>query len=701
MILLHLAATGFAINLQGSSKLQSDMKDMEDAQSRVSKVVTLLKDMLVQLEKEAEEDQEIYDNMVCWCTTNDKEKVKAIDDAEAHIEDLTTEIEELTALAARLNTEIANLEEEIAKNTAALEKAKAMREKQLAEFGQMESDTLTSIDQLGGAIAALSKHHPAALLSGASLLQTTDRLKKERDQLRNIAATVQHAMQKNAQLLQGVLTPSQKDEITAFLQGPTSGAGSYAPASGQIFGILKQMKETFESDLSEAQKNEKQSQLAYEELKAAKEAEIAAAQEQVATKTQELATAEEKKALAEQDKADTMESLSADQKYLVNLKEKCSLTDKEFEERLKTRQLEMQAVSKAMAVLSSDDAKDLFSSTFSFVQKGADVKSKRRADASKMLAMLARKHNNPHLMTLAMKIKLDAFTKVKQAIDDMVAELEKQQADEIKKKDYCVDSFNENEKQTNEFTRQKTDLETLIEDLTMKIEELAKAIKTLKEEVLEMQTQMKKAGEDRDKENKEFQQTVAEQRATQILLTKALDVLKGFYEKAALVQLRKKGKEPAGPPPPPGFKKGQGQGDAASGVMAMITQIIEDAKAMEEEALKGEADALAAYETFVTDTNLSIEEKSKEIVAKSEEKAKTEAEKVEAEEQKASVVAELESLESENADLHKECDYLLKNFDVRQTARGEEIEALKQAKAILSGSKFSAFLAIDPNSVKH
>merc|ERR1719265_2339151 len=342
--------------------------------------------------------------------------------------------------------------------------------------------------------------------------------------------------------------------IASFVQQPAS-AGSYAPASGEIFGILNQMKETFETDLAEAQKDERRSQAAYEELKAAKEAEIAAAKEQVETKTQELATAEEKKALAEQDKADTMASLDADQKYLVNLKEKCALTDKEFEERLKTRELEMQAVSKAMAVLNSDDAKDLFSSSLGFLQKESvtNSNSNRRARASKLLAVLAQKHNNPHLMTLAMKIKLDAFTKVKQAIDDMVAELEKQQEDEIKKKDYCVDSFNENEKQTNDFTRQKTDLETLIEDLTMKIEELVEQIKTLKKEVLENQTAMKKAGEDRDKENKEFQQTVAEQRATQILLTKALDVLKGFYGIQALMQLREE-KQPAGAPPPPGFK---------------------------------------------------------------------------------------------------------------------------------------------------
>jgi len=293
---------------------------------------------------------------------------------------------------------------------------------------------------------------------------------------------------------------------------------------------------------------------------------------------------------------------------------------------------------------------------------------------------------------------LDAFTKVKQAIDDMVAELTKQQEDEVKLKDFCTDAFNENEKQTNENTRIKTDLETLIEDLTMKIDELAEQIATLKAEIGEMQTMMKRAGEDRDKENKEFQTTVAEQRATQTLLTKALDVLKGFFgftQKAALMQL-KKNSEPAGPPPPPGFKAYK-KNSAAGGVMGMIQQIIDDAKAMEKEALAGEADALEAYKTLVADTNASIEDKSKQIVEKSELKARHETERTEAEEQKAETIATLDSLADENAALHKDCDYVLKNFDVRQTARAEEIEALKQAKAILSGSKFGAFLAVVGN----
>merc|ERR1711972_978077 len=130
----------------------------------VSKVITLLKDMLKQLEKEAEEDEEIYDKVACWCETNDKEKTKAIADAEAKIADLTTKIEELTAASARLNTEIKNLEKEIAKNQEALDKATALREKQLAEFNAEEKDLLESISALKAAITVLSKHHGEALV---------------------------------------------------------------------------------------------------------------------------------------------------------------------------------------------------------------------------------------------------------------------------------------------------------------------------------------------------------------------------------------------------------------------------------------------------------------------------------------------------------------------------------------------------------
>jgi len=318
------------------------------------------------------------------------------------------------------------------------------------------------------------------------------------------------------------------------------------------------------------------------------------------------------------------------------------------------------------------------------------VTSKRREEASKLLSRVAKKLNSPRLSALAYRVRLDAFTRVKKAIDDMIAQLMKEKADEIKHKDFCVDEFNTNQLQTEKKEREKTDLIAKIEDLEMTIKALTEAIEKLKAEIAEMQLQMKRAGEDREKENKEFQTTVADQRETQRLLKAALNVLQDFYgKKAALLQGRKQ--EPVGPPPPPGFEEYK-KNAASGGVMDMIQQIISDAKAMEAEAIRSEEDAQKAYEDFVKETNASIEAKSKEIVNKSEEKAKAESDLVETKEAKEAVMLELEQLSNYNAELHQSCDFVMKNFDVRQTARDEEVEALKQAKAILSGAKFEEFL---------
>merc|ERR1719492_363829 len=247
------------------------------------------------------------------------------------------------------------------------------------------------------------------------------------------------------------------------------------------------------------------------------------------------------------------------------------------------------------------------------------MNSQRRALASQLLSSVANKLHSPRLATLAYRVRLDAFTRVKKAIDDMVAQLLKEKEDEIKHKDFCVDELNTNQLQTEKKEREKQDLIAKIEDLEQTIKELSEAIETLKAEIAEMQVQLKRAGEDREKENKEFQMTVADQRETQKLLTAALNVLSEFYgkkSKAALVQKQ----EPAGPPPPPGFETYK-KNAASGGVMSMLQQIISDAKAMETETIRSEEDAQKAYEDFVKETNASVEAKSKEIVDKSEIKA--------------------------------------------------------------------------------
>merc|ERR1719390_559940 len=124
----------------------------------------------------------------------------------------------------------------------------------------------------------------------------------------------------------------------------------------------------------------------------------------------------------------------------------------------------------------------------------------------------------------------------------------------------------------------------------------------------------------------------------------------------------------------------------------MLQTIINDAASMEAETLRAEEESQKAYEDFVKETNASVDAKNKDIANKSEEKAKAEEDLVEAKEGKENTLLDLEQLSNYNAELHQSCDFVLKNFDLRQTARDEEIEALKQAKAILSGAKFSDFL---------
>jgi uncharacterized coiled-coil protein SlyX len=659
----------------------STANDASNAKNRpVTKVVNLIKDMQEQLQKEAEEDQEVYEKLACWCETNDKEKTASIEEAESRITALTSSIEEGTAMSSRLNTEIKNLEKEIARNQESLDKATAMRQKELAEFNAEEKDVLQSIGALKSAIIALSKHHEFIQVPSETLI--------------NIAAMVQWQFHKHADMLKDIVTPHQRKAVSAFIQAPgdyfdaePTFKQSYAPQSGAIFGILKQMKETFETNLSNSQKEEMTAQAAYQDLKAAKEEEIKSGEEQRDTKTQELADTDEKLAQDKQDLDDTRNSLSADQKFLMNLKETCQNADGEFEERTKSRQEEIKACGEALAILTSDDAHDTFSKTFNFVQVSSTSEEKKTRDsAAKVLLEVAKQTHSPRLSALASRVRLDAFTKVKAAIDEMITALLQEKKDEIKHKDFCTDGMNQNERETELKQRDIEELEAKIADLTSTIDELTKAIATLQAEIAEMQTQLKRAGEDREKENADFQTTVADQRASQQILNKALDVLKAVYAKKELMQIRAK-QEPAGPPPPPGFKKYANSG-GAGGVLGMIEQIIRDAKQLEAEAIQAETDSQKAYESFVKDSNKSIEEKNRDITTKTEEKASKEADKTAAEEGKETAMNEAQQLSNENADLHKSCDFVLKNFDIRQEARDQEVEALRQAKAILSGAKF-------------
>merc|ERR1719399_219815 len=214
----------------------------------------------------------------------------------------------------------------------------------------------------------------------------------------------------------------------------------------------------------------------------------------------------------------------------------------------------------------------------------------------------------------------------------MVAVLKKDQADEVKHRDFCVEEFDENEKQTLVKNNEIKDLEGLIAKSEATMKTLTEEMAALKDSIAEMQKQMKKASEDRELENKEFQTAVADQVATQQILEKALKRLESFYKKALLQAREDPVPGAAAPPPPPAmgeYKKNAG----SSGVMTMIENVIKD-----------EADSQAGYEKFIKNSNAAIAKANSEIVSKTEQKAETEATLVQAKSDLDSAMIDAEKL---------------------------------------------------------
>merc|ERR1719230_2054589 len=218
--------------------LQTDMD--ESLKTRpVMKVVRMLQDMQVELNKEMEDDKAVYEMLTCWCETNEKEKVKAIELGEAKQADLEAELGEAAAKMKELKGKIATATDEYNAAWEALKESNSMRMKDNKEFHGEEVDLVQAIKACADAITVLSKHHP------------------ELAQLREAAELLQRGKVSQLVVSSGALTSERAEVLRAFLKRvPVAdsllaipGFQSYAPQSGQIFGILKQMQETFEQDL--------------------------------------------------------------------------------------------------------------------------------------------------------------------------------------------------------------------------------------------------------------------------------------------------------------------------------------------------------------------------------------------------------------------------------------------------------------------
>lgn len=628
--------------------------DFSDSKRPTTKVVELLKAMQAELEADGEKDEATYEKFKCWCTANTEAKGKSVDEAEKRVKDLQNRVQILSAKSQRLTTEVEKSEDEVAKDTAALDTATHLRNQQNAEFNDDMKRLTEDLDAVQNAGFAVSGH--------GNFLQVPAQVKP----------VLQQIMSKQS----ARLSSSDKDILEAFFQQDAAG-----PVDS-VMGVLDGLKDQFTADIQKVKDDEAAQVKQFEELSAAKKEQIQAGIKQIENKKEEKANADEERAHKSQEIKDTQAQIGADADFAAEVKAQCATMDAQWDERSKTRAEELEAISKAVTILDGEDAHDTFAKSLSFFQKS---KTSSLDEAAATLRAAGKKLDS-RLMTLALRMKIDSFPKVKEAMDDMVSALKKEQQDEIDQKDFCVKSFRENQLEQEDEAREKDALMAKETTLSNALKTAQAEIQSITKEIEELKKQLQLASQNREEENKEFQAVVAEQRQTQILLKQALDVLGKFYNSNSLAQLQSN--VLASPKAPPGFKDYKANGKSF-GVLGMLQQILSDTAAMEAEGTRAEKSAQAAYESFAKDTTASVEKKEEALSDKTEEKAKAEKDVVQARKSREGAEAELEGLADTKAQLHESCDFIMTNFQTRQDARQEELDSIGKAKQILSGATFA------------
>jgi len=404
------------------------------------KVIELLQGMAAKGKSEKHDEQVQFAAYKQFCDDTAVEKKRAIEEANEKIEVLKADIEKYTADAEQLTKEIAGHDEDISAWTGDMKAANNVRAMEKADYDAMHKDYSESVSALERAIAVLKK-------------QAYDRKQ---------ASFTQVSALKELSLIPN----DAKRAIDVFLaQDPEVGLAVSAPeAAGYEFqshGIIEMLEKLLDKFISERttlEKEEMNTQAAYDLLIQDLTAQTEQAKQDREEKAETKAKKLQAKADAEGDLTDTTSTRDADQKYLDDLTATCEQKASDFESRQQLRAEELEAIAKAIEIISSSAVQgnaDKYLPTL--VQKGtslaslrADAQGQAQARAALYLKSMAKQPESRVLATVAVRIAGDPFAKVKKMIKDLLVRLMEEANDEAEHKGWC-----DTELSTNEQTRKE------------------------------------------------------------------------------------------------------------------------------------------------------------------------------------------------------------------------------------------------------
>jgi len=652
----------------------------------IRKVVTMLQNMQTRIQEEAKKEEALYDKFMCYCKTSGGALDAAMKEAKSKLGSLEAAIKSAEERKTQTEADLKEHQTSRAEAKEAMAAATALREKEAAAFAAYKEETDTNLAALGKAITAIENG------MAGGFLQTT-------------AAT---GLRKFV-MFKADLPDETRQEVLSFLSGKVG--EDYAPQSGQITGILKQMEEEMDKALTEATDAETESIKNYEALMTAKKKEVETLTQQIEEEMTRIGDLGVEIVSMKNDYEDTEQSLGEDTKFLAELGENCAKKEGEWAEIQKTRSEELVALAETIKILNDDDALELFKKTLpSAAASLVQVRSNNlHAKASALAALKAAAHHQHlparpeiDLIALALSGKKIGFEKVIKMIDDMVANLKQEQIDDDSKKEYCEKQLDSSDDKKKELEISVSDSETAIEELEGSITTLTEEIAALKKGIKALDKAVAEATEQRKEENAEYKELKQSDTAAKEILLFAKNRLNKFYnpklykpppkveEEASFVQIARHTQHKDAPPAPPEtFGPYTKKSEGAMGVTQMIDLLVKDLDKELTEAEVMEENAQKDYEGLMAESATKRVDDSKSMSDKSASKAAMEEALENEQDNKASTGKELMATLKYIKNLHAECDWLLKYFDARAEARSGEIDALGKAKAVLSGADFS------------
>ena len=505
MILVLLLAAPIALHASKERAAEAAAANVNP----IRKVVTMLQNMQKKVEAEGKKEEELFEKFMCYCKGGKDQLLASIDLNKKKIEELTSTIKETEAEKAQLTQDLsaAKMGRDAAKT--AMAEAGGVREKEAAAFAAASADLKTNLGAMAKAIPAIEKG------AAGSFLQT------------EAAAAL-----KNYVMVKGDLADVDRQDVLSFL----SNSEDYAPQSGQIVGILKTLEDEMNKELADTTAAEDAAIQTYEELLAAKKKETEALTAQIEEKSVRFGDVSVSISTSKNDLEDTTEAVAEDTKFAADLEKQCATKEAEWDERCKLRSEEVLAIADTIKILNDDDALELFKKTLpsasaSFVQ----IQVTSAAMRAKALELINQARHKPHhsqkldFIALALHGKTAGFDFVIKMMEDMIANLKKEQEDDDAKKEYCLKEFDAADDKKKELETKISDLETAIADAEEAIMTLKTEIEALDDGIKALDKSVVEATEQRKEENEEFTASMAANAACKDLIAFAKNRLNKFY----------------------------------------------------------------------------------------------------------------------------------------------------------------------------